>query len=116
MSIPNNVTNPSFKGVYKVTMPNVNSIKDEKEKQAATEAIINTLVMGSNLSVAEPRVEKGNDVSIYFKVNDKNDQVFENGFKNILAECNRVFNTDMAKKVYYKKVDNAEYDKADKIQ
>ena len=112
MSVQNNSTNPSFKGVYKVTMPNVKTVKDEKEKGALTEGMINAVVLGTNLSVAEPRVAKDNS-AVYFKVDDKNDKMFESGFKTIVDECNKQFNTDLAKKVYYKKVDNSEYNQAE---
>ena len=115
MAVENNATNPAFKGIYKVTMPNVNTVKDEKEKAALTETMINTVVLGANLSVAEPRVSKDNS-SVYFKVDNKNDQVFENGFKTIINECNKQFNTDLAKKVYYKKVDDAEFNKAEIVK
>ena len=111
----NNVSNPAFKGVYKVNMPNVQNVKDEKEKNALAETMVYALVMGSNLSVAEPRVAKDNS-AVYFKIDNKNDQAFEAGFKEIINECNKQFNADMAKKVYYNKVDEAEYNKAEVLQ
>lgn len=111
----NNVTNPSFKGVYKVNMPNVNSVKDEKEKNSLAETMVYALVMGANLSVSEPRVAKDNS-AVYFKVDNKSDKAFEDGFKEIISECNKQFNTDMAKKVYYNKVDEAEYNKAEVLK
>lgn len=109
------VQSPSFKGVYKVTMPNVDSIKDENEKAALASAIVNTAVMGFNYSVVEPRVSN-DKASVYYKVDDKNNAAFENGFKNILDECNKQFNIDVAKKVYYQKSDEQEFNKAEKIQ
>ena len=62
----------AFKGVYKVTLPNVKEAKDEKEKAAYTEVVMNTVVMGANASVAEPKFDKDSS-SVYFKINDKND-------------------------------------------
>ena len=115
MSIQNNVTNPAFKGVYKVTMPKVDTGKDENEKKAIAETVINTLVMGANMSVAEPKIDKSTN-SIYFKIDDKNDKVFESGFNNIINECNKVFNIDMAKKAYIKKDNESEYEKADALK
>lgn len=112
MSIQNNVSSPNFKGVYKVNMPDVNNIKDEKEKSAIAETMVYTLVMGANYSAADPRVAKDNS-AVYFKVDDKNDKAFEAGFRQVIDECNKQFNTDMAKKVYYSKVDEAEYNKAE---
>ena len=111
----NNVSSPNFKGVYKVNMPNVQNIKDEKEKNALAETMVYTLVMGSNYSSAEPRVAKDNS-AVYFKIDNKNDKAFEAGFKEIINECNKQFNTDMAKKVYYNKVDEAEYNKAEVLK
>ena len=115
MAIQNNVTNPAFKGVYKVNMPDVKNIKDEKEKNALAETMMYAIVMGANFSVAEPRVAKDNS-AVYFKVDNKNDKAFETGFKEIITECNKQFNADMAKKVYYNKVDEAEFNKAEVLQ
>ena len=100
----------SFKGIYKVTMPNVKTAKDEKEKAAYTDAAINTVVMGANMIVAPPRTDGKN--SVYFKIDDKNDAKFEQGFANILANCNKNFNTDMAKKAYIQKVSEEEFNNA----
>lgn len=102
----------AFKGVYKVTLPNVDAIKDKKEKDAATDAVINTVVMGYNMSAAEPKIVPNGDlITTYFKIDDKNDQKFETGFKNIVDNCNKSFNTDVAKRVYMEKVSEAEYNK-----
>ena len=49
---------------------------------------------------------------MYFKINDKNDALFEKGFANILENCNKQFNIDMAKKAYYEKVSEEEFNKA----
>lgn len=107
-------TNPvSFKGVYKITMPNIKEAKDEKEKNAITEVAINTVVMGANASIAEPKTDGKN---VYFKIDDKNDAKFEAGFKNILDNCNKQFNVDMAKKTYIQKVSEAEYQKAESLK
>ena len=100
----------AFKGVYKVTLPNVKEAKDEKEKAAYTEAVMNTVVMGANASVAEPKFDKDSS-SVYFKINDKNDAKFEKGFSTILNECNKKFNVDMVKKAYIQKVSEEEYNK-----
>ena len=102
----------AFKGVYKVTLPKVDSIKDKKERDAATDAIINTTVMGYNMSSAEPKIIPSGDlVTTYFKIDDKNDAKFENGFKNIIDNCNKSFNTDIAKRVYMEKVSEEEFNK-----
>ena len=106
---------PSFKGVYKITMPNVNTISDKKEKEAVSEMAINTIVMGANSSIEAPRVNK-DDSSIYFKINDKDDKNFEKGFNEILEYCNKNFNTDLAKKVYMQKVSEAEFRKAEPLE
>jgi len=115
MSVQNNISNPAFKGVYKVTMPDVEKIKDEKEKNALAETMINALVMGANLSIDNPRVAKDNS-AVYFKIDNKTDKVFEEGFKNIINECNKQFNMDVAKKVYFNKVNEAEFNKAEIIK
>ena len=100
----------SFKGVYKVTLPNVDTLKDKKEKDAAKDAVVGTVVMGSNMSVAEPKVVQNADsITTYFKIDDKNDANFENGFKSIISDCNKRFNTDVASKVYMEKVSEEEY-------
>ena len=97
----------SFKGVYKVTLPKVDTIKDENERNAATDAVINTALMGHNMSVAQPKVIPGGDFVItYFKIDDKNDTKFENGFNSIVDNCNKSFNVDIAKRVYMEKVNN----------
>ncbi|MBQ4113896.1 hypothetical protein IJD34_00675 [bacterium] len=98
----------SFKGVYKVTLPHVDSAKNEKEKAAYTEMAINTIVMGMNASVAEPKADEKSG-SIYFKINDANDVKFEKGFAGLLKNCNDQFKVDMAKKAYIEKVSDAEY-------
>ena len=104
------ISSPSFQGIYKITMPDIKTAKDEKEKAAFTEAAINTVVMGANTVTAPPRTDgKG---SVYFKIDDKNDKKFEQGFANILAECNKTFNVDMAKKAYMQKVSEAEFNNA----
>ena len=104
------VSSPSFKGIYKVTLPNVKEAKNEQEKAAFTEAAIGTVVMGANNVVAPPKTDGKN--SVYFKINDKNDKDFEQGFANILAECNKNFNVDMAKKAYIQKVSEEEFNNA----
>ncbi len=104
------ISSPAFRGIYKVTMPDIKTAKDEKEKAAYTEAAINTVVMGANAVTAPPRTDgKG---SVYFKIDDKNDKKFEQGFANILAECNKTFNVDMAKKAYMQKVSEEEFKNA----
>ena len=108
----NSVTNPSFKSVYKVTMPNVQNIKDENEKDAVAEAVVNTVAMGFNYSEAEPRISKDH-LSVYYKINNKNDAAFESGFKNIIDGCNKQFNMDLAKKVYYEKSTEEEFKQAE---
>jgi len=115
MSVQNSFTNPAFKGVYKVTMPNVKNVANENEKNAVAEAIVNTSVMGINMSAAEPKISNDNN-SVYFKVDDKNNSAFEAGFKNILDDCNKRFNTDLAQKVYCTKVDENEYNKANPLK
>lgn len=105
-------SNPiAFKGVYKVTLPNVKEAKNETEKAAYTEAAINTVVMGANNSIERARVS-GDNKSVYFKIDDKNDSNFETGFSNILNECNKKFNIEMAKKAYIQRVSNEEFNKA----
>lgn len=104
----NNVSSPSFKGIYKVTMPKVDDIKDEKEKKVFADAVIGTVVLGMNMSEAEPRIAK-DDSAVFYKINDAKDKAFEEGFKNIINECNKQINTDIAKKVYYEKVSEQEY-------
>ncbi len=102
----------SFKGVYKVTLPQVDTLKDKNEKDAVKDAVINTVVMGSNMSIAEPKVvQNGNSLTTYFKIDDKNDANFENGFKSIVDNCNKKFNTDVASKVYMEKVSEEEFKK-----
>lgn len=112
MTIQNNFSNPAFKGVYKVNVPDVKNVKDEKEKNALAETMINALVMGANFSVTDPRVSKDNS-AVYFKIDNKNDAAFEKGFNSIISECNKQFNMDLAKKVYINKVSDAEFDKAE---
>ena len=104
----------SFKGVYKVTLPNVKEAKSEQEKNAYTDMAINVTVMGANSSIAEPKTSQDNK-SIYFKIDDRNDANFEAGFKNILNDCNKRFNIDMAKKAYITKVSDAEYNNAQSL-
>ena len=65
-----------FKGVYKVTLPNVKEATNEQEKGAYTDAAINTVVMGANASIAQPKVSEDKK-SVYFKIDDKNDSKFE---------------------------------------
>ena len=102
----------SFKGVYKVTLPKVDTLKDKNEKEAAKDAVINTVVMGGNMSVAEPKVVQNADsITTYFKIDDKNNANFENGFKSIIDSCNKKFNVDVASKVYMEKVSEEEYKK-----
>ena len=115
MSVSNSFSNPAFKGIYKVNMPDIRTIQDEKEKTALAETMVNTLVLGSNFSVTDPRVAK-DDSAVYFKIDDKNDAAFEAGFKTILDECNKQFNMDLAKKVYYNKADEAEFNKAEELK
>ena len=100
-----------FKGVYKVTLPNVKEATNEQEKGAYTDAAINTVVMGANASIAQPKVSEDKK-SVYFKIDDKNDSKFETGFSTIVNECNKKFNVDMAKKAYIQKVGEDEYNKA----
>ena len=108
----NGMQGVSFRGVYKVTLPKVDTLKDENEKNAAKDAVLNTVVMGSNMSVAEPKaVPNGDSLTTYFKIDDKNNANFENGFKRIIDDCNKRFNTDIASKVYMEKVSEEEYNK-----
>lgn len=100
-----------FKGVYKVTLPNVKEATNEQEKSAYTDAAINTVIMGANNSIAQPRVSEDKK-SVYFKIDDKNDLNFETGFSNILNDVNKRFNIDMAKKAYMQKVGDDEFNKA----
>lgn len=110
-----NVPNPAFKGVYKVTMPNVDTIKDENEKNALTEAAVNSVVMGYNLSTNPPRISK-DQKSVLYKIDDKNDKVFESGFNAIVADCNKQFNIDLAKKIYFEKAAEKDFNEAQPIE
>ena len=101
----------SFKGVYKVSIPKVTDAKNEKEKAAFTDVAMNVVVMGANNSIAQPKTDEARN-AMYFKIDDKNDAKFEQGFKNILDNCNKQFNIDMAKKAYMQKVSNEEYNNA----
>ena len=101
----------SFQGIYKVTLPNVKEAKNDAEKGAYTDAAINTVVMGANNSIDQPRVSEDKK-SVYFKIADKNDANFETGFSNILNDINKRFNVDMAKKAYIEKVSEEEFNKA----
>ena len=101
---------PNFKGCYKVTMPNVKTIEDPKMKGAMTEVVMNTVVMGANMSVAAPRMNKEAG-SVYFKIADKNDANFEKGFKMVIDNCNKKFGVDAAQKAYIQKVSEEEFDK-----
>ena len=101
----------SFKGVYKVTIPKVNEAKNQQEEAAYTDLAINTVVMATNNSVERPRIDDAGQ-SMYFKIDDKNDAKFESGFKNILDNCNKQFNLDLAKKAYIEKVSNEEFEQA----
>ena len=110
-------SNESFKGIYKLTSVNVKSIENEKEKQAMSDCLINSVILGVNLSIDDGS-KVGNDKqnpSSYFKIDDKNDKLFENRFKEILNDCNKKFNLDLASKVYIQKVDEDEYEKAQYI-
>ena len=100
-----------FKGVYRVTLPNVKEAKNEQEKGAYTDAAINTVIMGANNSIAQPRVSEDKK-SVYFKIDDKNDANFEKGFSSILNDVNKRFSIDMAKKAYIQKVGEEEFNKA----
>jgi hypothetical protein len=111
MTTDNNISNPAFKGIYKVTMPDIRTINNEKEKEGMAETMINTIVLGTNFSIAEPRVAKDNS-AVYFKIDNKNDKIFESNFKKLIDECNKQFNMDVAKKVYYNKTDDKEFNKA----
>lgn len=104
----------SFQGVYKVTLPNVKEATNEQEKGAYTDAAINTVLMGANTSVAQPKVSEDKK-SVYFKIDDKNDTNFEKGFSNIVNDVNKRFNVDMAKKAYIQKVSEAEFNSAQVI-
>lgn len=104
----------SFQGVYKMTAPRVDQVKDPKEKEALTECVTNSVVIGCGASVAKPRVNE-KEGAMYFKIDNKNDKIFEEGFQSILQECNKKFNTDLANKVYMTKVDDAEFNKATEI-
>lgn len=108
----NGINGTAFKGVYKVTLPKVDTIKDKKEKDAATDAVINTTVMAYNMSSSQPKIiQNGDLVTTYFKIDDKKDADFEKGFKNIIDNCNKNFNIDIAKRVYMEKVADSEYNK-----
>jgi len=109
----NNInSNLAFKGVYKMTAPKVDAAKNEQEKAALTDCITNCVVMGCNMSVVQPKVNK-EEGALYFKIDDKNDKDFENGFKTIVNECNKKFNTDLAKTVYVQKTTDADFNKAE---
>ena len=112
--VQNNST-PNFKGCYKVTMPNVKSIEDPKMKAAMTEVVMNTVVMGANMSVAAPRMNKEAG-SVYFKIADKKDSSFEKGFNMIIDGCNKKFGVDAAKKAYIQKVTEEEFNKMPQLQ
>ena len=77
------ISSPAFKSVYKVTLPNIKEAKNEQEKGAYTDTAVNTVVMASNMSSGEPKVDKSTG-SVYFKINDANDAKFEAGFNQIL--------------------------------
>lgn len=104
----------AFKGIYKVTLPNVKDAKNKAEKDAFSEVVIGTVVMGANASIDAPKADKASG-SVYFKIDDKNDAKFEAGFKNILEVCNKEFNMDLAKKAYIQKVGVEEYNKAETL-
>ena len=66
----------AFKSVYKVTLPNVKEAQNEQEKNAFTDTAINTIMMGANNSIAQPRIS-ADQKSVYFKLDNKNDADFE---------------------------------------
>lgn len=111
----NNVQSPSFKGIYKFTAPNIDTIKDEKEKAVLADVIVNSVVMGGNYSVTAPRIAPDKS-GVYFKIDDKNDKAFEDGFKAMLDDCNKKFNIDVAKKAYCTKVSEQEFNQAQQIK
>ena len=110
-----NNQNMNFKGCYKVTMPNIKTLQDPKEQKAMSDVVINTVVMGSNMSVSAPRMNKEAG-SVYFKISDKKDADFEKGFKMILDNCNKNFGIDAAKKAYIQKVSEEEFNKMPVVQ
>ena len=101
----------AFKGIYKVSLPRVDKAKDDNEKAALTEASINSTLMGFNYSIDYPRINE-QKAAVYYKIDDINDKNFEEGFKNIIDECNKAFNVDIAKKAYIQKVDENEFKEA----
>lgn len=106
----------NFKGIYKLSGVNVDKIKDKKEQEAATECLINAVILGANMAVDNVKVSTENDIpSTYFKIDDKNDAKFESTFKQIVDECNKMFNTNLASKIYIQKVNAEEYNKAQNI-
>ena len=68
--------------------------------------------MGANMSAQPPRISK-DKAFIYYNIKDKDDKNFENGAKNILDNCNKMFNVDLAEKVYPQKATLEEYNQAD---
>lgn len=105
------VNSPAFKSIYKVPMINVKDIKDEKERNVTADAVINTVVMGTNMSVEAPRVAKDKS-AVFYKIHDANDKVFEKGFKNIIDACNKQLNNDLAEKLYYEHASEQEFQNA----
>ena len=110
-----NVNSPAFKSIYKVQMPNAKEVKDEKEKNVVSDAVINSVVMGFNMSVEPPRISKDKS-AVFYKINDANDAAFEKGFKNIIENCNKQLSSDLAEKIYYEKASEQEFKNAEAAQ
>ena len=106
---------PSFRSIYRMPLTRVDKIEDPAEKQAMTEAAIQSTVLGFNASIDYPRISK-DQAFAYFKVDDKNDAKFEQAHKNIVDNCNKMFNTDIAKKMYVEKANEADYLAADIVR
>ncbi|MCQ2738697.1 MAG: hypothetical protein MJ237_00560 [bacterium] len=105
----------AFRGIYKLTAPKVDTIKDEKEKNALTDILMYTVMMGYGMSVATPRVNE-KEGSLYFKIDDNKNAEFEKSYKDAVAECNKIYNLDIAKKAYIQKVSENEFNQAKEIK
>ena len=54
-----------FKGIYKVTLPNVKEATNQQEKGAFTDAAFNTVVLGANNVLDSPRISEDKKI-VYF--------------------------------------------------
>ena len=111
----NRVSGPAFQGAYKYTAPDVD-IKNSNEMMARQELDQAVTVEAWLNDSEKPRISNS-DAAIYLKIDDPvKAKAFEDRVNGVIANCQKTFGVEFAKKAYLQQISDAEYNNSRPMQ